>query len=468
MSKEYEKVSFKELANFTPKQAEAFKLMRQLKYLLYGGAMGGGKSRWLRWTLLFRLLEFWARGLKRVRSGLFCEDYPALEDRQISKVAFEFPEWLGILNKTDHEFVLHPQYGSGVLCFRNLDNPSKYQSAEFADEGVDELTKNPREVFDFLRTRLRWPGIDDNKFIAATNPGDIGHAWVKSLFLDRFFDENEQEADQFGFIQATAADNPYLSSSYLRTLDSLPEDMRKAYRDGDWNIFKGQFFSEWREGRHGLASYLPTSADDIYGSMDWGFDPDAFCYHLHAVSRIHTPEADFQRIITFAELYGNRKYPKEWATDIKLLEKDYTVSARYADPSAGNKHPLWTAKEAGGDSVLAEFSNHGINFVRANNDKKNGYQAMRNWMAVAPDGEPYWQITAICQNLRQQIPAAIFDPYNSFIVKEGGEDHALMSSRYFLISRPVNSIVPKQEVKPNSYEYFKQLRPFKARQPIGV
>jgi len=67
----------------------------------------------------------------------------------------------------------------GVMVFRNLDDPSKYQSAEFAAIGVDELTKNDKEVFDFLRTRKRWPGIPHTKFISGTNPGGKGHNWVK-------------------------------------------------------------------------------------------------------------------------------------------------------------------------------------------------------------------------------------------------------------------------------------------------
>ena len=75
-----------------------------------------------------------------------------------------------------------------MLALRNLDDPSKYMSSEFALIAVDELTKNEKEVFDFLRMRKRWVGITDTKFIAGTNPGGLGHEWVRKIWLDREFE----------------------------------------------------------------------------------------------------------------------------------------------------------------------------------------------------------------------------------------------------------------------------------------
>jgi hypothetical protein len=67
-----------------------------------------------------------------------------------------------------------------VIAFRNLDDVSKYKSAEFAAIGVDELTQNTEDIFIFLRTRLRWTGVDNTRFLAATNPDGIGYLWVKT------------------------------------------------------------------------------------------------------------------------------------------------------------------------------------------------------------------------------------------------------------------------------------------------
>src|SRR5690606_10665115 len=91
-----------DLAHFTPKQEQADKLVEAHKYVLYGGAMGGGKSYWLRWQLLKLLLRWAKAGHTGVIVGLFCEDYPALKDRHLSKIGKEFPSWLGTYH-ADHK-----------------------------------------------------------------------------------------------------------------------------------------------------------------------------------------------------------------------------------------------------------------------------------------------------------------------------------------------------------------------------
>ena len=185
-------INLNELRHFTPKQMEANDVINKKKFVLYGGAMGGGKSFLLRWKLLSILLAHAARGKPNITVGLFCEDYPALQDRHISKIKNEFPEWLGTYRGDDHNFILKPEFGGGVIAFRNLDKAEKYQSVEFAAIGVDELTKISEEDFIDLRTRLRWPGIDNPKFIGATNPGGTGHLWVKRLWIDRQFPEYDK------------------------------------------------------------------------------------------------------------------------------------------------------------------------------------------------------------------------------------------------------------------------------------
>uniref|UniRef100_A0A6H1ZGL5 Putative terminase n=1 Tax=viral metagenome TaxID=1070528 RepID=A0A6H1ZGL5_9ZZZZ len=171
----------------------------------------------------------------------------------MTKIATEFPSWLGTLS--DHRieglsFILKPQFGGGVLALRNLDDPSKYNSSEFAAIGVDELTMNPESVFQALRGIMRWPGLNETKFIAGTNPIGIGMAWVKKLWITRDFPPNEQEADSFMFIPAKASDNPYKSDSYEMQLAGLSEALRKAYLEGSWDVYEGQFFPEFEEALH--------------------------------------------------------------------------------------------------------------------------------------------------------------------------------------------------------------------------
>ena len=270
-----------DVAKFTERQKEAvthldgvFEIPPRVpvKFLLYGGALGGGKSYFLRWALVRLLMTYFRlKGLKHVQVMLACEDYPSLKDRQLSKIGQEFPAWLG-RGYSDHKdygrcFMLHEEYGGGVLCFRNLDDPSKYQSSEWAAIGVDELTKNDVEVFTHLRMRLRWPGLKDEEcpFIGATNPGGIGHNYVKALWMDKNFPiEFIKPIDyrgMFAYVPSKAEDNPFLDAAYWQMLGTLPPHLRGAFKDGSWDVFVGQAFQEWSRTYHVIEPPFNTTGE---------------------------------------------------------------------------------------------------------------------------------------------------------------------------------------------------------------
>lgn len=271
-----EKVKFTELANFFPKQIEAMNASKRFKFTLFGGSVGSGKSRWIRWMCVYWLMKYYGKyKIKGVRAGLFCEDYPSLNDRHLSKVKFEFPEWLGRFNEAKHEFTLAPEYGSGVIAFRNLDDPAKYLSVEFAVIAIDEINRNPKTTFDMLRSRHRWPGISDVRFLAGCNP--LGEAWVKNMWVKRLFPPNEKEQYEFVYIPALPTDNPHLSKEYYKSLESLPENQRKAYLEGNWDAFdegmdeKG--YVRLMSDRELQACYVQTGQHTGYKVL--GVDPAA-------------------------------------------------------------------------------------------------------------------------------------------------------------------------------------------------
>ena len=226
-------VDFFELAGFTPKQLEFTTAANVHKFILVGGARGPGKSYWLRWYLLLRLLEFAERGITGVRSLMACEDYPTLYERQISKVIQEFPDWLGTYWRGEYrEFRLHDIYGGGVIAFRNLNKYTKYKSAEFADIAIDEISHNSMTVFNGLRGSLRWPNIPDNKFIAASNPSPN---WVRTIWIEKILPENMRgREDEFCYVPGLPKDNPHLTQSYWDELESQEEHIKKAWLFGDW------------------------------------------------------------------------------------------------------------------------------------------------------------------------------------------------------------------------------------------
>lgn len=303
-----ERVSLAELVHFTEAQIAATKAADDSRFFLFGGSRGPGKSYWLRWYLIRFLLRAASEyGLRGTRVMLACENYPVLKERQISKILTEFPEWLGYWHGTDKEFRLWPRYGSGVLCLRNLDDPSKYQSAEYAALGIDELTKNPERTFTLLRGSMRWPGLPRTQFVAATNPNGPGATWVRRYWIEREFPENLAAlADEFRFLPAKPGDNPHLSQEYWDLLDSLPETLRKAWRDGDWYAgFEGLVYG--RFGAENITQLEPDPTRSIELAFDDGYiDPRA----ILLIQRTPT------YILVFDELYQRRTLAEESVNDV--------------------------------------------------------------------------------------------------------------------------------------------------------
>lgn len=238
-----------ELAHFTERQLEALTIADQKRYFLFGGARGPGKSYWLRWYLLrFLLRAYTVHQLKGVRVALACETFPALRDRQIEKIQREFlPLGLGDWHGGDFEYRLSAGNGGGVLCLRNLDDATKYQSAEFAAIGIDELTRDSRETFDILRGSLRWPKLERTQFVAATNPNGPGARWVRELWIEGKFPAYlDALRGEFAFLPALPDDNPYLSPDYLAELEALPDQLRRAWRHGDWYAMDDNPAALWK------------------------------------------------------------------------------------------------------------------------------------------------------------------------------------------------------------------------------
>lgn len=424
----------KDVINPLPSQALFLDAMYRYEYVLFGGAAGPGKSYILRWGMVEWLLNQTQRGFRHVVAGLFSEDYPSLKDRQISKIKREFPSWLGEVKDTPTHglgFYFAEDYGGHVLSLRNLDDPAKYASAEFAAIAVDELTKNPRQTFDDLRFRKRWPGLEHSPFLAASNPGSLGHAWVKKLWLDKDFsgDDNTLNPDGFHFIPARAGENPHLPQSYLDTLHSLPPSMRRAMEEGDWDLFVGQFFSEWRRDLHTCAPFaIPRHWKRII-SLDYGFqNPSAVLWF--AVD----PEGHWW---LYRELYQRGlTYPvlAQEITERTPLDEDIYVVV--ADPAIWGDRPRETEQPgpSGGEQLADLFDRRGWSLVRGNHERLAGWQQCRKLLQTvpAPDGRVQSRFRAFttCTNFLRTIPSLVHDEIKVEDLDTDGEDHAADAWRY--------------------------------------
>lgn len=453
-------IKWSELVHFNDKQKEAEKAVKNYKYTLYGGAMGGGKSYWLRWMMIKLLMNYYAvTGMRGIRVGLFCEDYPSLDDRHLSKIMYELPPWLGRLNRGNHEYILAPQYGSGVVAFRNLDDAAKYASSEFAAIGVDELTKNLKPVFDMLRTRMRWPGITDVKFLAGTNPGSVGHGWVKEMWMDRKFDPNEREAHLFHYIKAVAGDNAKnLDSNYFLQLQGLPEEKRKAFLEGDWNLFEGQFFSEWKDSVHVCEPFEVPDGWARYGAYDHGrAKPATFGWYA----------VDYDgRVWKYRELYVNKEDgTSRWEADM-IAREVVNITQQ-----AGEKLIYTIAdsaiftKTGVGESIAEVMIRNGMGSTDAipillpcqkgEGSRVAGWNIMHQYLYHDQYTPPKMKYFKNCYDSIRTIPSLVYDEYKPEDLDTDGEDHAADIDRYILQSfraRKTKPPKPREQIKIEQFQ----------------
>lgn len=412
-------------AHFQDKQKEAERAVQNYDYVFYGGAAGPGKSYFLRHFPVKFLYKCYSKlGLRGVRVGLFCEDYPALHERHLSKLLYEFPSWLGTYKVQQHEFILAEQLGGGVIAFRNLDDPSKYLSSEFALIEVDELTKNKKETFDFLRLRLRWPGIERPKFIGASNPGGIGHGWVKDIWMDRRFPPEETLQDQFHLVRALPQDNKYLPESYYKTLSALPEKLRKAYRDGNWDVFEGQYFTEWDRTKHEIKPFMIPAHWKRYRAYDHGRTAPAVCKWY--------ADDEFGRVFVYRELYEKGRNVDEIAALINKLSEGEIYEYSVADPSIFAN--MGFVDKSGGQTIAETFARYGIMWAPASNRRVDGWNLMHQYLYWDEQKDPKLVYFNTCFNSIRTIPSLVHDELHPEDLDTDGEDHAADCDRYLLMA----------------------------------
>lgn len=459
-----EKRNIKQILAFTAILGEKLDFKGITEFLLYGGAAGGGKSYTLRWLcVLFLILAFKLYGLKEVRTGLFCENYDALRDRQISRITTEFPEWLGTLGRYQDiglAFRLAGNLGGGFVALRNLAKPEQYHSTEFALAAVDEFTqnKNAADVFDEIRFRLRWPGFPTKEthgwdftfpFIAGSNPGGPGHGLAKDLWVDKIYPpELETKRSEFKFIQALSTDNHYLSPKYYKDLLTLPEDLRQAYAFGNWDTFAGQYFSEWRRAVHVIQPFRIPHYWTRFTVEDWGYDAP-WCRIWFAIS----PEG---RIIAYREQYERHRLPEYMAAEGKRLSQGETIKYKLGDPA------MWNEQAGGygpkiGPPIAEQLQTHGWLLQKGDNSRVAGWQQLRKYLSYErkEGGEvtrwPMFQVMeGTCPNLVRTLPVQVHDKTNKEDLDTDGEDHPADVARMAVMSRPKLTIVPLEEM-PDEY-----------------
>jgi predicted transport protein len=302
-----------------------------------------------------------------------------------------------------------------------------YQGAEYEDVGIDQAEEFTEYQFDILRSVMRTTkeGIKTQMYLGA-NPGGVGHGWLKRKFI-------ESTDPEYKFIPAKVYDNPVLMKTdpdYVEELKKLPTELRRAYLEGDWNVFAGQVFDEWRYDKHVVETFeYPLESCRKIISYDWGYNAPG-C----AVWLAYTPD---MRIYVYRELYQNLKKPEEWALEIKELSQNEKIEYIVLP------HDCFSS-DKGEETIATIFSRiTGLLVVPAKtlvaNARKNRLAITKQYLSDAPDGKPYLQVHKSCLNLIRTLPELVYSKTNPEDVDTEGEDHAYDALSIGLMTKSISS-----------------------------
>ena len=413
------------LEGFPSERQREFFLSRA-RHTAYGGARGGGKSWAMRRKFILLALRYPGLNLLLLRRML-----PELRENHLIPMQREL---YGFAVYNSAERVFRFPNGSRIklgYC-DTMQDVYQYQGQEYAVIGLEEATHFTEEQMRFLTTCNRTTRKDFSPRMYYTcNPGNVGHAWVKRLFIDRLYAENENPNDYL-FIPARIYDNKVLldaDPNYIRQLEALPEELRRAHLDGNWDVHAGQYFREFSRDRHVIEPFEIPSWWRRFRSMDWGYN-DPCCVLWHAVDGEN-------RVYTYRELYVRETRAGEVASMVLELSRGESISYTVASPDMWQKRGAVLSGAGGfeGETLAELFTSSGLSLTPADNSRVPGWNRVRDFLAAAPDGRPNWLCFSDCRNLIRQLPALQFDQHNREDAADG-DDHAPEALRYALMSRP--------------------------------
>lgn len=437
------------------------------RYVAYGGARAGGKS--------------WAMRTKMV---LLCAYYPGLQCLLLRRTFAELQEnhikplqrmLKGVAKyNTQHKVFRFPNGSELKLGYLDREEDVlQYQGQAYEVIGMEEATLFTEYQYNCLRESLRSSGLVKVPFqprmYLTMNPGGVGHAWVKRLFIDRNYREKERPED-YVFIPAQVYDNKIFMKNdpeYVAQLESLPEKRKRAMLYGDWDAFEGAYFEEFKlrpdpkqcqeagiTPEEALAAHKFTHVIKpfdiphnwkIYRSFDWGYAAP-YSVEYFALSPDNTA-------FMIAEIYGWNGIPNEGAreTNKEICERivnferthPYLAGKRIrgvADPSC------WTGH--GGISFASEAEKHSIWFEPGNNDRIPGWMQVRERLWMDSNGRARLYFFDTCKAIIRCMPLMIYDKHHVEDLDSSLEDHCLDSLRYFC---QMHKIPPREEKKKINY-----------------
>lgn len=425
--------------------------------VLYGGAAGGGKT-------YAQIIDAFIKAVTYpgMRQIIFRNSYPELNRSVILNALSVIPKELYTYSGTEHRMKF---YNSSLIEFGYLASDSdvtNYQSAEYDIIRFDELTHFSEYQYRYMRSRLRGANSFPKQIKSSTNPGSRGHAWVKSMFIDSSAAQKSSSDGNIKriFIPARVGDNLFLTKAdpgYVERLKTLPENEKRALLYGEWDIFEGQFFPEFkndpehykdRRFSHVIAPFDPPSEWRIYRSFDFGY-ARPFSAAWWAV--------DYdKRLYRILELYGcARDSSGEFLpnTGVKMTPGEIFGAMAQTE----NSHPWLKGKKilgvadpsiwdkSRGTSVAEEAEKKGIYFDKGDNTRRPGWMQVHYRLRFDGSGIPMMYVFSNCRGFIKTFPSLVYSRTDPEDLDTEGEDHIADEVRYMCMAHP---IAPVKEAAP--------------------
>jgi Terminase large subunit, T4likevirus-type, N-terminal len=352
----------------------------------YGGAAGGGKTEIL---LMLPIVKRWVEH-PSWHGIVFRRTFNQLEESWIPRSKEIFPLLGATYNDTKHAWTFPSGAQFRFAYAERDDDVTKHDTAQFHYLGFDELTHHTEYQYRYMTHRVRTavPGLPA-VVRTASNPGNVGHAWVRKRFVEPWRDGRKIVFDTFTrskriFIPAKLTDNPFLLENdpdYINRLMILPEAERKAKLEGDWWVFSGQVFTEFRtiqfpdEPANALHVVEDFEIPDWWPKLlaiDWGYTAYTWA-GLAALS----PDS---RLFLYREYCQRKQSIKVWGAEIsRMVQFENNLRTTIIDESA--------MKEEGQEKTIAQqfMDASGIrNIERSMRDRLSGKLLVHDFLRWTP------------------------------------------------------------------------------------
>lgn len=423
-----------------PNSKQELALKEKHKHVGYGGARGGGKSWFVRTKSKLLCIRY-----EGIRILIVRRTYPQLQENHIEPLRNEIPKTLAKYNQTEKKFFWKNGSTIKFMYCNNDKDLENFQGQEYDVIFIDEATQLSEHQIKVITATCRGVNRFPKRIYYTCNPGGQGHAYIKRIFISRDYMDGENP-EEYAFIQALVQDNVALmvtQPDYIKNLEALPPKLRKAWLEGSWDIFEGQFFEEFiddkehyedRRWTHVIEPFEIPPDWRIVRSYDFGYGKP-FSMAWWAV--------DYDGVLyRILELYGCTSEPNE---GVKWIPDEQFRKAREIEQS----HPWLKGKKitgvadpsiwdgSRGDSVASTAAKYQLYFDKGVNDRIPGWMQVHYRLAFDENGYPMMYIFSNCKAFIRTIPTLMYSETNPEDLDTTLEDHVADETRYMCMSRPI-------------------------------